>query len=154
MIFTMSLDFEEYNNEIKNWGRQARQLIQREGTTEGVTHRPTSPSPSDSLARIRDSYGQQAGLVSRISFKFPRSLVYTMKGAGKGMAGNKGSRWIDKHGAAKKTNPASLGKMDTGGRKAKPFLNKALSAPAGLDQLADIAAEQLGNVVVKNILVK
>lgn len=150
----MPLVFEQFNQDIQQWATEARQLIQRQGRADGLIHRADSPSPSDSLARIREGFRQRDGQVVRVSFKFPRSLVYPMKGAGKGRGGSKGSRWINSKGEQKTTNPASLGKQGTGGRVAKPFLNTALNGPAGIDRLADIAATQLADVVVSNILVK
>ena len=85
---------------------------------------------------------------------FPRTLIYTHKGAGKGRGGTKGSRWTDKYGNKKTTNPKSFGKMATGGRVAKPFINDALEAPDGVDKLATIAAENLGDVLAGSLFIK
>ena len=75
-------------------------------------------------------------------------------GAGKGRGGSKGSRWVDKYGNSKKTNPESLGKMGTGGRVAKPFINQVLESDKGIDQLATIAAVQIGDAVTGNLFIK
>lgn len=120
----------------------------------GVQHRSGSPSPADSVNKIRGRVGMKDGLVNRISISFDRNLIWPQKGAGKGMAGSKGSRWIDKYGNAKRTNPQSFGKMDTGSRKAKPFFNTALESNEGVNHLATIAAEEIGSSITHNLFVK
>ena len=44
--------------------------------------------------------------------------------------------------------------MATGGRVAKPFINDALEAPDGVEKLATIAAENLGDVLAGSLFIK
>lgn len=119
-----------------------------------VQHRAGSPSKSPSLPKLKAKTKEKDGAVNQVAIKFPRVLIYTHKGAGKGKGGTKGSRWVDKYGNAKSTNPNSFGKMATGGRKEKPFINQVLDSPAGVDNIATIAAEELGDAIIAKMLVK
>lgn len=128
--------------------------IKTKAGTMGIEHREDSPSSGSSVAKMKDGYKQQEGAVNQVSVKMHRTLVYTHKGAGKGRGGVKGSRWIDKYGVDKKTNPKSFGKMGTSGRVAKPFINDVLDSEKGVDKIATIAAEELGDAIVNKMLVK
>lgn len=120
----------------------------------GITHRSNSPSSGSSVAKIKGKEKMSGGIIDRISFKFPRTLIWTHKGAGKGRGGNKGSVWYDALGIRHTTNPESLGKMGSGGRVAKPWLNDTLEAPEGVDELATIVAEESGDAIVNRLLIK
>lgn len=150
----MQLNFETYNNRAKEWQQQIVTTSKAIARGMGVQHRSGSPSPSDSVNKIRGRVGFADGKVNRVSISFPRQLIYTQKGAGKGMGGHQGSRWINKYGNPVKTNPDSLGKMDTGTRKAKPFLNRALEQPTGVEALATIAAVEIGATITNNLFLK
>lgn len=147
------LDLAQFNQDVKYWGAQTTVRLQAQARSLGIIHRANSPSGSDSTSRIKDNYGLNAGIISRIGFKFPRTLIWTHKGAGKGRGGSTGSRWINAAGDSKSTNPKSLGKMGTDGRKQKPWFNSVMDSPAGVDQLATIAAEAVGDAIVNNILI-
>lgn len=103
---------------------------------------------------MTDKYREKQGAIKVVTFTFNRALIYTMVGAGKGRGGLKGSRWINEQGVAKRTNPASLNKMGTGGRTAKPFIDAWLDGPAGTEQLGDIVAGELGDAIVGSIKFK
>src|SRR3954463_3737789 len=103
----MAIDFEKNNQDIKTWTKDSINRMQATGSGMGIEHRSGSPSSSASLPKLKDQYRLKLGSIQRISIKFPRSLIWTMKGAGKGMGGSKGSRWTDKYGNIKKTNTAS-----------------------------------------------
>lgn len=92
-------------------------------------------------------------VVSRVAFRFPRSLIWTHKGAGKGRAGKKGSRWVNKFGNTRSTNSDSLGKAGTGARKEKPWFTSVMDAPDGVNRLADIVAEETGDAIVNQLFV-
>jgi hypothetical protein len=77
-----------------------------------------------------------------------------MGGAGRGQGGLKGSRWITAKGVTKRTNPASLGKADSGNRKAKPFIDAYLDSPNGTELLGDIVANEIADAVVGEIKFK
>lgn len=150
----MALNLDKYNEEVHQWSEDMTRAFQNKAAAYGIVHRPDSPSRSASVNRFKDRFFSQDGAVVRISKAFPRTLIYTHKGAGKGRGGTKGSRWTDKYGNKKTTNPKSFGKMATGGRVAKPFINDALEAPDGVDKLATIAAENLGDVLAGSLFIK
>lgn len=149
----MNLPLDTYNEAAQQWKNEMVETSKATATAMGVTHRAYSPSKSASVQKIRGRVGMKSGLVERITITFPRELIWTQKGAGKGMAGSKGSRWIDKYGKQKRTNPESLGKMNTGGRQAKPFMQEALDGPNGVDKLATIAAETIGAAITNNLFI-
>jgi hypothetical protein len=150
----MALDFEKNNQDIRNWGADAVNQMQAIGSAMQITHRSDSPSSSASLPKMKDRYRTRQGSIDLVSIKFPRSLIWTMKGAGKGRAGITGSKWTDKYNNTKSTNPNSFGKAGTSGRTAKPFINNVLDGPRGIDELATIVATNTGDAVIANLFVK
>lgn len=150
----MAINLDKYNSEVEQWADDASSSIKDKAGGYGVEHRSNSPSKSASINKIRNRFFSQDGAIAKVSISFPRSLIWPHKGAGKGRGGTKGSRWVDKYGNLKSTDPKSLGKMATGGRVAKPFINDALDAPDGVNKLADIAAENLGDVLVGSLFIK
>jgi len=148
----MPLDLELYNENIRAWGVRFRGLAKSKGTGMGITHRSNSPSPSASLPLLKDKYRLSHGSINKISFVFRRTLFYTITGSGKGIGGNKGSRWLNAKGETKKTARASLGKIGKGSRKQKNFVIETLDGVNGIEELADIAAESLGDAIVSKIL--
>jgi hypothetical protein len=150
----MPLKLDAYNDAVKNWGSNATQQFKATASGYNITHRADSPSPSPSINKFRNKYFQNTGAIERISIAFPRSLIYTHKGAGKGRGGTKGSRWVDKYGTSHTTNPKSFGKMATEGRTAKPFINDVLDGANGVEELATIAAEHLGDVITGSLFIK
>lgn len=148
------LKIDVYNDAVTNWDLQNNQDIKRRAAAMRILHRNNSPSSGSSISKFRSKLFMKDGLIIRISKTFPRNLIYTHKGAGKGRGGSKGSRWVDKYGRQIKTNPKSFGKMGTEGRTAKPFINEALEAPAGVEALATIAAEHLGDILAGNLFIK
>lgn len=77
--------------------------------------------------------------VQSLGFSFARHGVYLHYGASRGYGGYVGSKWKDKNGNLHVTNPNSLGKMNSGARKAVHWFNPVLKKH--LPTLADIAAE-------------
>lgn len=150
----MKLDLEQYNQRVKQGGKEVLSDIKSTANTMGIDHRDNSPSDGSSIAQMKDGYRQRDGAITQISIKIRRSLIYPHKGAGKGRGGSKGSKWIDKFGIQKTTNQESLGKMGSGGRTAKPFINDVLESESGVDKIATIVAEELGDAIVNKVLVK
>ncbi len=129
----------EYNKKTRAWARK-------------VLAEMRSTSPSDRLRsglKYKTRTGGSRLPVRSISFGFDRLGIYLEKGAGRGHGGLKGSKWTGPDGTVRRTNPASLGKMDKGNRAAKPFLQPAIDR--NLDELADIAAEFAGDMVVAQV---
>lgn len=151
---TMPLNFDKYNQEVTAWMQQTQNSFVSQASSLGIEHRGNSPSSSSSISKIKTRSRLKDGAIYNIGFNFPRTLIWPHKGAGKGRGGTKGSSWLDKYGNRKKTNPESLGKMGSGGRVAKPFFNQVLDGPNGIDQLATIAAEELGDTITGNLFIK
>lgn len=150
----MAINFDKQNERVINWAKQTSTAMKITGNALGIRHRQNSPSTGSSIDRIADRVGYKGSIIERVSFKFPRTLIWTHKGAGKGRGGLLGSTWYDKYGLKHTTNPNSLGKMDTGGRKAKPFFNDVIESPAGVDELAQIVAEESGDAIINKLLIK
>lgn len=148
------LDLNQINNDIERWGNDAAHTLQATGSAMGIHHRDGSPSTKPSLQQIVARFKYANGLVHVVSFRVPRALIYTHKGAGKGMGGAVGSSWADRYGQQHKTDPKSFGKMGTGSRQEKPFYNNTMESPAGIDQLSDIVVTSLGDAIVNNLLIK
>ncbi len=148
----MPLSSEQYNSRITSWVESIRKDIQRGAERHDVKHVSRSPSPSPSVPKIRHKLFKQRDAISKITITYPRELVWTMAGAGKGHGGLKGSRWIDKYGAKQTTDPKSLGKAGTGSRKAKPFMQEALESETGIDELSNIVAEETGEIITGDIV--
>lgn len=148
------INFDKQNDRIIGWETKTEAALKGKTNALGIKHVATSPSPSSSVARIKGKVTYRGGIIEIVSFKFPRSLVWPHKGAGKGMGGSKGSVWYDKLGIRHKTDPASLGKAGSGSRQIKPWFNSVMESPEGVDDLATIVAEESGDSIVNNILLK
>lgn len=150
----MAINFDKQNERVLTWADQTTQNLKGKGNALGITHRADSPSPGASLGKIKSGVKYTGGIIDRVSFKFPRSLVWPHKGAGKGMGGLQGSTWKDALGITHTTNPDSLGKAGSGNRTPKEWFNETIEAPAGVDELATIVAEESGDAIVNNLLIK
>ncbi|MGN6416871.1 MAG: hypothetical protein ACTHMC_05245 [Pseudobacter sp.] len=144
----MAINFDKYNDAVRQWGASGKNLMKSTGTAMGIKGR--------SLSRIRDRYGvDSTGVINKVTFTtISRSLIFISAGAGKGMGGSKGSRWIDRYGQRKSTNPSSLGKAGSGSRPERPFIEKALSSPDGLEALADLVAVHQADAIIENVYKK
>ena len=147
------LDFKKYNKEVAEWAKSNKGDIKKNAAQSGIKHRKNSESKGPSILRLKSTLKEQEGAVNKVTFGFPRSLIWTHKGAGKGRGGTVGSKWVDKYGNNKSTKFSSLGKMGTKGRTAKPFINDILNSSTGVDNLASIAAEHLGDALIGSLLI-
>lgn len=130
--------FEKANKIIEDYGREKLAESQSDGRSMGITHRPDSPSPGDSLGEMKVSFSRRSfDMITAIRYSLRRPLFYTLHGAGRGQGGKKGSTWYTADGDRRKTDPASLGKAGTGSREAKPFLD---SITRDADKLMDDVA--------------
>lgn len=148
----MPLDFDKHNQDVKDWAKRMTSTMQYNGASLGIMHRENSQNPAPSMPQIKNSYKYDTGAIEVVGFRFPRSLIYTHKGAGKGRGGTSGSTWVDRYGNRKGTNPKSMGKMGTGGRVKKPWFTRSMDGSGGLEQLADLVADNLGATITTNIL--
>lgn len=150
----MAINFDKQNERVINWAQRTEGALKGTSNALGITHRANSPSPSASVDRIKNRVKYKGTIIEMVSFRFPRTLIWTHKGAGKGRGGMKGSVWYDKLGIKHSTNPDSLGKMNTGGRRAKPWFNDTIESSNGVEELATIVAEESGDAIVNNLLIK
>lgn len=150
----MSINFDRQNERVQEWAQRTESSLKGGSNALGITHRGDSPSPGASIGKIKNRVKFRGGIIEVVSFKFPRTLIWTHKGAGKGRGGVKGSVWYDRVGIKHSTDPDSMGKMGTGGRVAKPWFNNTIEAPTGVEELATIVAEESGDAIVNNILIK
>ena len=105
------------------------------------------------LIRMLKARNRMEGMeITAIRFEFPRYAVYVEKGALRGHGGVKGSRWIGPDGKTRRTNPASLGKMDTGAARARRWFNPVMSAR--VEDLADQLVKLKGDVAINSILIR
>ena len=150
----MAINFDRQNEKVLQWAQRTEGGLKGRSNALGITHRADSPSPGSSVDKIKNRVKYKYGVIEVVSFRFPRSLIWPHKGAGKGRGGLKGSVWYDRLGIRHSTNPNSLGKMGTGGRIAKPWFNETMDAPTGVDELADIVATESGDAIVNNLFIK
>lgn len=152
----MPIDNNAYNTAVQQFGTEGVALLKSAGKSMGISHRSNSLSPSDSLARMSVRYGfDNLGQINKVSFtNISRTLIYASQGAGKGRGGIVGSRWTDIRGNQHLTNPQSLGKMGSGNRRDKPFIQTFLDGEQGVNRLADIAANAQADLIVDNIFIK
>ena len=150
----MTINFDRQNDRVVDWATRTEADLKGAGNRMGIQHRAGSPSSGPSLATIKHSELYAGGIIERVSFRFSRSLIWPHKGAGKGQGGTQGSIWYDALGIRHTTNPDSLGKMNTGNRHAKEWFNETIEAPTGVDELATIVAEESGDAIVNNLLIK
>ena len=147
------MNVNNFNDAIERQALTLEADMKSRGVAAGINHRSDSPSNSDSLRKLKVGFRRTGGMTNRIGYKFPRQLIYPHTGSGKGQGGLLGSRWQNKFGQTVKTNPRSLGKANTGNRKAKPFIDAALSGPQGIPKLGEIAATELGAVITGNLFI-
>ncbi|MEN5054408.1 hypothetical protein [Sphingobacterium kitahiroshimense] len=137
-----------WNQRIKAWGGDTLSSIK--GGYAAMTTSVNQTGAGESSIKIR--YKQDFGQIERITFRFNRYLAFLHRGAGKGVAGSKGSTWTNKAGVKKTTNPASLGKLGSGRRKAKEWLTPKLDV--AIPKLADQLLEEKIEFAMKAITLK
>jgi hypothetical protein len=139
------LDTTRWNDEAKLWGRGTNEALKQ--AWSGLGARRTGLL----LRELRVRTGMQYGRVNRVTFAFPRYMVFLEKGASKGYGGKKGSTWSTK-GTKRKTNPASLGRMGTGPRQARPGYNPTMEKRVPI--LAELLAKYYADMAINNIRIK
>lgn len=119
---------EKMNQEIKSWTRETESQLKDKAKSLGIVHRVNSPSPKSSVNAITGKTNSKFGTINRVSFKFPRHMVFVHKGLGR-------------------DTPVS--KAGTTNRKAKEWFEPVTDVQ--VEKLADIAAENLGDTVVARL---
>lgn len=119
------------NARIDNWGTDRLQDLKNEIDALGIKHASYSSSPRAARAALTKTNRKADGLINRISYRIPRHMIFVHKGVGRG---------------------TPIDKVGTTSRKAKPWFNPVIEKH--IDELADIAAEELGSSIVNNLLIK
>jgi len=121
------IEADALNEKIKAWDKENKQELVNEMNQLGIKHYPYSRSKQPLQQALKSRVVEQGGLVSKISYKFPRSGVFVHKGVSKGHP---------------KTNP----------RQAKEWFNPIVNK--NTDKLADIVAEGCSSLVVNSLKIK
>lgn len=134
--YKRSLDKErvkQFNDDVKAWAIDVTKKLR-------VNVRMLVRQDQRLSSSIEPNLYNKKGEVERIGFSFAREGIYIHKGAGRGQGGFRGgSKWTDRYGTLKKTNPASFYKMGAGNRTPILWFDPVVSA--NLPALADIVAE-------------
>jgi hypothetical protein len=138
---------DEFNAEVADWAKRLQRAVR--AAAGGVVRNDNRLSRSIT-ARLR----KQQGEVYNVGLKIAKEGVYVHVGASRGHGGMVGGKWRDSHGRVVHTNPASLGKADSGNRPAHEFLNSVIDAM--LPELDDIAVKYLvgGHIQPDNVSVR
>ncbi|MFN0276741.1 MAG: hypothetical protein ACKVPJ_13425 [Chitinophagales bacterium] len=133
------VDSELYNADIRQWA-----------STE-LYEKSISSIVTDT-GKTRESIGigfrKNGEEIERIGIGFERTGIYIETGAHTGAGGQKGSTWY-LHGLKRSTNPLSFGKMGTGNRPAKPWLNPTLDEAT--PKLAQLVTNYYADATIKTI---
>lgn len=132
----------KYNKDVGQWTSQTRRIMKNEVLRLVISKGPGYKNLQSSVQKYR-------GEASKLGFLFPYYMVFVHKGAGRGYGGNKTGFFSRKNGSKGETNKASMGKMGTGKRIAKPWFNPVIEKR--FPELANLVADYKGNSVVLNI---
>jgi len=122
---------DKLNKDIKSWSMTTRADLVTQFSKLNIQHVERSPSlrPSRDVLASRTSMRQ--GMINRVSFSFPRHMVFVHKGVGKGVP---------------------ISKVGTSNRKAKEWFNPVVDRD--IEKLADIVADGQGDLIVNNLSIK
>jgi len=121
------------NTEVKTWADSTNKKLQQEFDVLNIQHVTRSPSPHPSRDVLKAFLRKRQSLVDRVSFKFPRHMVFVHKGVGKGV-------------------PIALAGSNATTRKPKPWFDNVMDKQ--VDDLADRVAEHSADIVVDNFKIK
>lgn len=140
-----------FKNQLHDWAGSVCSLLRTKVVSMGLT----SDRNTSGHVHLLDSFdyyikmdSQYKAEPARIGFRFARHGVHLHYGAGRGYGGVQGSRWIDRLGYLRSTNPESLGKAGSGMRPPKDWFNSVLDAY--LPRLVDICSQYCGEMIVNS----
>jgi len=139
----------EFNQKVRRWASGTKKELKLKVVQE--TTKYSGHSRQDLDTKVRN----YAGEASKINFNFPYYMVFVHKGAGRGYGGNKTGLFTRRDGSKRATREASMGRMGTGKRVAKPWFNPVIESRFG--ELEQIIGEYHGNKValaMERILVR
>jgi hypothetical protein len=79
----MAVDFKPVNDAAAKWARETLATVKQRGHQLNIQHRQNSPSQVSSLDAMTARTKRTNGLVSRISFGFPKHMAYVHYGVGR-----------------------------------------------------------------------
>lgn len=126
-------DTGKYRNEVDAWRKESLHELIASFDKLNIVHRPASPSPYPARDILKAITAYRLGMPSKISFKFPRHMVFVHKGVGKGV-------------------PAGIAGTSATKRQPKEWFNPVIEAR--IDKLATIAAENVADYIVADIGIK
>lgn len=135
----------EFNALVSDWAKRLQAEVR---TRAAAVVKQNNRLSRSIVAQLRKRNGE----VYRIGLKLAKEGVYVHVGASRSYGGNVGSKWRDRHGKIKRTNPASLGKMGTGNRLAYEFLNEAIDEL--LPELSEVATNYLKCVTFPDVSIR
>lgn len=121
---------DKMNQDIQSWAQQTTEELKRQFAVLDIKHVKGSPSKQSSREAIINRYRRMQGVISRVSFAFPRHMVFVHKGVGKGVT-------------------ISLAGSSATTRKPKPWFDPVIEQR--VEQLADAVAENGADMVVNNL---
>lgn len=127
----MPVNYDTANERIEKKALEMESQMKEQMISLGIRHVSYSPSPKAAIKSLKTSFRKAIGLISRISFKIPKHMIYVHKGVGKG-------------------TPIEM--AGTTNRKAKPWFDPVVEN--NIEELADIVAEETGNAIVNNLLIR
>lgn len=139
----------KFKKDIEKWATDCDHLL-RISVTARTKHTPHRPGTGlfesiDHYIKLDDEYHAEP---VKVGFRFRRQGVYLHYGAARGYGRNIGSRWLDRYGVERHTNPKSLGKAGKGSRPPVDWFNTVLEKE--LPKLADICAGYCAEMIVNS----
>lgn len=132
-------DKDAFNDRVKLWSDKVN--------TEIKTSLAAQTNKSNKLSRsISFAFKKKEGEITRLSLKFSRVGIYIHYGASKGHGGYKGSKWESK-GEYKYTDVKSMGRMNYGARRAKPFFMPIIEK--NLPELSQVLVDYTNKTIVR-----
>lgn len=124
-------DIDNFNADVDKWTKGSKDAVVNEMDSLGIVHRENSTSPVPAQKALKTSEKKNAGVINKISFKFPRHMVFVSKGVGRG------------------TKASQVGSTN---RKPKDWFNGPIERR--MDELTDIVADHHGTMVLNALLIK
>lgn len=139
-----------FNTNVMNWARKVESELK--ASAESMFKHPDRPVSSE-FPRLSDSiiakvrFDKTYKLETRsVGFSLARHGVYLHQGARSGFGGLTGSKWTDKYGKLKYTNPTSYGKQGTGNSAAVHWFNPVINR--NMEDLLRIVADYSLDIAV------
>lgn len=125
------VNFDVANAKIVSWAKDTQGKLVQSIRDQGIRHSDRSKSPKAAERSLTVRTPKRQGLISRVSYSIPRHMIFVEKGVGRG---------------------TTISQVGNTKRVAKPWFNPVIEA--NIDALADIVAEETGDVIINNLLIR